>query len=61
MRSVLFVKSAGLGLLLGFIAAQAAMAQSLDIPQFTKMMKELEPYIELWKSSRGKEAAAVAG
>src|ERR1700690_2631622 len=27
-------------------------AQSLDIPQFQKMMKELEPYIQLWKSSR---------
>src|SRR5271169_3271985 len=35
-------------------------AQSLDIPQFQKMMKELEPYIELWKGSRPKEAAATA-
>jgi 3-deoxy-7-phosphoheptulonate synthase len=35
-------------------------AQSLDIPQFQKMMKELEPYIELWKASRPKEAAATA-
>ena len=35
-------------------------AQSLDIPQFQKMMKELEPYIELWKVSRPKEAATAA-
>ena len=35
-------------------------AQSLDIPQFQKMMKELEPYIGLWKASRPKEAAAIA-
>src|SRR5882762_1661449 len=27
-------------------------AQSLDIPQFGKMMKDLEPYIDLWKASR---------
>jgi 3-deoxy-7-phosphoheptulonate synthase len=35
-------------------------AQSLDIPQFQKMMKELEPYIELWKASRPKESTATA-
>lgn len=35
-------------------------AQSLDLPQFQKMMKELEPYIELWKSSRPKEASSAA-
>ena len=35
-------------------------AQSLDIPQFQKMMKDLEPYIQLWKSSRAKENAAAA-
>src|SRR5277367_5805953 len=35
-------------------------AQSLDIPQFQKMMNELEPYIQLWKSSRAKENAAAA-
>jgi hypothetical protein len=30
--------------------------------QFGKMMEELKPYIELWKDSRKKEAAAaVAG
>jgi 3-deoxy-7-phosphoheptulonate synthase len=36
-------------------------AQSLDIPQFQKMMKDLEPYIQLWKASRTGEAATVAG
>src|SRR5271167_1170017 len=35
-------------------------AQSLDIPQVQKMMKGREPYIELWKGSRPKEAAATA-
>jgi 3-deoxy-7-phosphoheptulonate synthase len=35
-------------------------AQSLDIPQFQKMMNELEPYIQLWKSSRAKENAVAA-
>jgi 3-deoxy-7-phosphoheptulonate synthase len=35
-------------------------AQSLDIPQFQKMMTDLEPYIQLWKSSRAKENAAAA-
>jgi 3-deoxy-7-phosphoheptulonate synthase len=27
-------------------------AQSLDIPQFRQMMKELAPYVDLWKSTR---------
>jgi 3-deoxy-7-phosphoheptulonate synthase len=38
-------------------------AQSLDLPQFQKMMKDLEPYIQLWKSARKQEilSAAVAG
>src|ERR1700681_4144000 len=36
-------------------------AQSLDIPQFQKMMKDLHPYIQLWKSSRVREEAAAAG
>jgi 3-deoxy-7-phosphoheptulonate synthase len=36
-------------------------AQSLDLPQFQKMMNDLEPYFALWKSSRDKEVAAVAG
>jgi len=35
-------------------------AQSLDIPQFQKMMKDLEPYIQLWKVSRTRDAAAAA-
>src|SRR5713101_4536334 len=30
-------------------------AQSLDIPQFGKMMQELQPYIDLWKDSRVRE------
>src|ERR1700685_1259347 len=34
-------------------------AQSLDIPQFQKLMKELEPYIELWKATRKTEAVAA--
>jgi len=37
-------------------------AQSLDLPQFQKMMKELEPYIHLWNESRRMQATgAVAG
>ncbi len=38
-------------------------AQSLDIPQFHKMMNELQPYIQLWKDSRRRDvpAAATAG
>jgi 3-deoxy-7-phosphoheptulonate synthase len=36
-------------------------AQSLDLAQFEKMMRELQPYVELWKASRaGAVAAAVA-
>ena len=35
-------------------------AQSLDLPQFQKMMKDLEPYIRLWTESRRLEAAAYA-
>jgi 3-deoxy-7-phosphoheptulonate synthase len=35
-------------------------AQSLDLTQFAKMMKELEPYIQLWQESRKKEVAAAA-
>src|SRR5438128_5743868 len=35
-------------------------AQSLDIAQFQKMMKDLEPYIQLWNLSRKKEVAAAA-
>ncbi len=35
-------------------------AQSLDLAQFQKMMKDLEPYIQLWNESRKKEVAAAA-
>jgi len=35
-------------------------AQSLDIPQFQKMMKDLEPYIQLWNETRRIETAAMA-
>jgi 3-deoxy-D-arabino-heptulosonate 7-phosphate (DAHP) synthase len=35
-------------------------AQSLDIAQFQKMMKDLEPYIQLWNQSRKTEIAAAA-
>jgi len=35
-------------------------AQSLDLPQFEKMMHELQPYIQLWQDSRKKEVAAAA-
>src|ERR1700681_3065319 len=33
-------------------------AQSLDLPQFQKMMKDLEPYIQLWKGSRRPEQSS---
>jgi 3-deoxy-7-phosphoheptulonate synthase len=38
-------------------------AQSLDLPQFQKMMKDLEPYIQLWNEARKRETSisAVAG
>ena len=35
-------------------------AQSLDIAQFQRMMRELKPYIQLWQESRKKEVAAAA-
>ncbi len=35
-------------------------AQSLDLAQFQKMMRELQPYIQLWSESRTKEIAAGA-
>ena len=35
-------------------------AQSLDMAQFSKMMEELKPYIELWKQSRKGEVTAIA-
>jgi 3-deoxy-7-phosphoheptulonate synthase len=34
-------------------------AQSLDLAQFDKMMKELEPYVELWKGTRQQAVAAA--
>lgn len=34
-------------------------AQSLDLSQFRKMMQELRPYLELWKTARVTEAAAA--
>ena len=36
-------------------------AQSLDLAQFQEMMKDLQPYIQLWNESRKKEVAAAAG
>ena len=35
-------------------------AQSLDLAQFQKMMKDLAPYIELWKDSRRREVTSAA-
>jgi 3-deoxy-7-phosphoheptulonate synthase len=34
-------------------------AQSLDIPQFEAMMKELQPYIKLWQAARVTEAVVA--
>ena len=34
-------------------------AQSLDVPAFDKMMRELAPYIALWESSRKLDAVAA--
>jgi 3-deoxy-7-phosphoheptulonate synthase len=34
-------------------------AQSLDLAQFAKMMRELRPYVELWQEARKAETAAV--
>src|SRR5215467_1193088 len=35
-------------------------AQSLDLPQFARMMEELRPYIGLWKQGRELAAAAAS-
>jgi 3-deoxy-7-phosphoheptulonate synthase len=35
-------------------------AQSLDLPQFAKMMDDLKPYITLWKEARKKETVAAS-
>ncbi len=34
-------------------------AQSLDVPQFRRMMRELEPFVGLWKQARLAESAAA--
>jgi 3-deoxy-7-phosphoheptulonate synthase len=34
-------------------------AQSLDIPQFTKMMRDLRPYIDLWQLARKSQVGAT--
>ena len=35
-------------------------AQSLDLPQFERMMREMQPYVALWKESRKRDVAASA-
>jgi len=35
-------------------------AQSLDLPQFERMMQDLSPYIALWQSARKSETRAAA-
>src|SRR5437879_13758414 len=35
-------------------------AQSLDLAQFEKMMRDLQPYIAFWRESHKTEMAAVA-
>ena len=35
-------------------------AQSLDIPQFHKMMVDLKPYIALWRTAREAEMAVAS-
>jgi len=34
-------------------------AQSMDLVQFQKMMKDLEPYVRLWNESRKAQAVAT--
>jgi 3-deoxy-7-phosphoheptulonate synthase len=34
-------------------------AQSLHLPEFQRMMREMEPYIDLWRQSRALEAAVA--
>jgi 3-deoxy-7-phosphoheptulonate synthase len=34
-------------------------AQSLDPKQYARMMKDLEPFVELWKQSRMTETVAT--
>ena len=35
-------------------------AQSLDLPQFERMMHDLQPYIKLWETSRKSETQSLA-
>ena len=35
-------------------------AQSLDLAQFDKMMRELQPHLQLWGESRKRQVAAAA-
>jgi 3-deoxy-7-phosphoheptulonate synthase len=35
-------------------------AQSLSTEQFAQMMRDIQPYVELWKQTRVSEAVAVA-
>ncbi|PYT56975.1 MAG: 3-deoxy-7-phosphoheptulonate synthase, partial [Acidobacteria bacterium] len=35
-------------------------AQSLDLAQFARMMRELQPYIQLWNESRKAQTSAAA-
>ena len=34
-------------------------AQSLDVPMFNEMMRDMDPYVDIWRQSRVKELAAV--
>jgi 3-deoxy-7-phosphoheptulonate synthase len=34
-------------------------AQSLDVPMFNEMMRDMDPYIEIWRQSRVRELAAA--
>jgi 3-deoxy-7-phosphoheptulonate synthase len=34
-------------------------AQSLHLPEFHRMMREMEPFVELWRQSRALEAAVA--
>jgi 3-deoxy-7-phosphoheptulonate synthase len=34
-------------------------AQSLTLPDFARLMRELQPYLALWKEARGSRAAAI--
>ena len=34
-------------------------AQSLDVPMFNEMMRDMDPYVEIWRQSRVKELAVA--